>query len=113
MKAIMPKPFERLSNGDKQAIYRAVSRLANEQIDKEEAEMQKIWLQMACIVLHNGFGFGKSRLLQFLGNWKRMYRVNAKLGNYKEQQKYLRDEMDKIFGANGYPEEFVNSLEEI
>ena len=62
MKTIMPKPFERLSNGDKQAIYRAVSRLANEQIDKEEAEMQKIWLQMACIVLHNGFGFGKSRL---------------------------------------------------
>ena len=41
MKTIMPKPFERLSNGDKQAIYRAVSRLANEQIDKEEAEMQK------------------------------------------------------------------------
>lgn len=31
----------------------------------------------------------------------------------KEQQKYLRDEMEKIFGANGYPEEFVNSLEEI
>ena len=113
MKTIMPKPFERLSNGDKQAIYRAVSRLANEQIDKEEAEMQKIWLQMACIVLHNGFGFGKSRLLQFIGNWKRMYRVNAKLGNYKEQQEYLRDEMDKIFGANGYPEEFVDSLEEI
>lgn len=113
MKTIMPKPFERLSNGDKQAIYRAVSRLANEQIDKEEAEMQKIWLQMACIVLHNGFGFGKSRLLQFIGNWKRMYRVNAKLGSYKEQQKYLRDEMDKIFGVNGYPEEFVNSLEEI
>lgn len=113
MKTIMPKPFERLSHGDKQAIYRAVSRLANEQIDKEEAEMQKIWLQMACIVLHNGFGFGKSRLLQFIGNWKRMYRVNAKLGSYKEQQKYLRDEMDKIFGVNGYPEEFVNSLEEI
>ena len=113
MKTIMPKPFERLSNGDKQAIYRAVSRLANEQIDKEEAEMQKIWLQMACIVLHNGFGFGKSRLLQIIGNWKRMYRVNAKLGNYKEQQKYLRDEMEKIFGTTGYPEEFVNSLEEI
>lgn len=113
MKTIMPKPFERLSNGDKQAIYRAVSRLANEQIDKEEAEMQKIWLQMACIVLHNGFGFGKSRLLQFIGNWKRMYRVNSKLGSYKEQQKYLRDEMEKIFGTNGYPEEFVNSLEEI
>lgn len=113
MKTIMPKPFERLSNGDKQAIYRAVSRLANEQIDKEEAEMQKIWLQMACIVLHNGFGFGKSRLLQFIGNWKRMYRINAKLGSYKEQQKYLRDEMEKIFGTNGYPEEFVNSLEEI
>lgn len=113
MKTIMPKPFERLSHGDKQAIYRAVSRLANEQIDKEEAEMQKIWLQMACIVLHNGFGFGKSRLLQFIGNWKRMYRVNAKLGSYKEQQKYLRDEMEKIFGENGYPEEFVNSLEEI
>ena len=113
MKTIMPKPFERLSNGDKQAIYRAVSRLANEQIDKEEAEMQKIWLQMACIVVHNGFGFGKSRLLQFRGSWKRMYRINAKLGNYKEQQKYLCVEMEKIFGANGYPEEFVNSLEEI
>ena len=70
MKTIMPKPFERLSNGDKQAIYRAVSRLANEQIDKEEAEMQKIWLQMACIVLHNGFGFGNQGFCNFsaIGN---------------------------------------------
>ena len=44
MKAIMPKPFERLSPSEKQAIYRAVANLANEQTDKEEAELQKTWL---------------------------------------------------------------------
>ena len=54
MKTIMPKPFERLSNGDKQAIYRAVSRLANEQIDKEESEMQKYgckWHVLFCTMV--------------------------------------------------------------
>lgn len=59
MKTIMPKPFERLSNGDKQAIYRAVSRLANEQIDKEEAEMQK-----------NMVANGMHRFAQWLWIWE-------------------------------------------
>lgn len=103
MKTIMPKPFERLSNGDKQAIYRAVSRLANEQIDKEEAEMQKIWLQMACIVLHNGFGFGKSRLLQFLGNWKRMYRVNANWETTKNNKNIFAMKWRKYLGQMDTP----------
>ena len=113
MKAIMPKPFTRLSQSEKNAIYRAVANLANKQTDKEEAELQKIWLQYACIVLHNAFGFGKSRLLQFLGNWKRMYRTNTKLGNYETQQEYLKAEMSKIFGECGYPYEWIDSLEDL
>lgn len=60
MKAIMPKPFKRLSQSEKNAIYRAVANLANEQTDKEEAELQKYGCSMrasSCITLSD---LGKS-----------------------------------------------------
>lgn len=47
----------------------------------------------------------------FLGNWKRMYKRMSKISYKEEQDAFLKTEMDKIFGEDGYPYEFIDSLE--
>ena len=83
------------------------------QVCHEQAELQKIWLQFACIVLHKNFGFGKKRCLLFLANWREMYRLNSKFDGGEEQAEFLATELEKIFRKEGYPNEYVDKLEEI
>ena len=111
MKANVPRSYLNLPPKEKKAIDQVLVKWAEDQVNHEEAELQKIWLQMACIVLHEAFGFGQRRCLTFLGNWKRMYRRIAKIATKEEQDAFLKAEMDKIFGEGGYPYEFIDSLE--
>lgn len=109
MKCNLPKSYLNLPDREKKIISDLMAQKVNDTIDAEEDLIQKIWLQWACIVLHETFGFGKMRLMMFLGNWKRMYRKNRTFKTDKEQQKYLEEKLNKIF-RNEYPHDFVNSL---
>lgn len=113
MKARVPKSFLNLPESEKQKINEVLSEEVQRRVNKEEAEIQKIWLQFACIVLHRSFGFGKNRLLLFLGAWREMYRINNKLKSEAEQTAYLKAEIDKIFGEGGYPYKYIDKLEEM
>ena len=109
MKANLPKSWLSLPQKEKQIISDLMNKTVNDTIDAEEDLIQKIWLQWACIVLHETFGFGKKRLMLFLGNWKRMYRKNRTFKDDIEQQKYLDEKIKKIFG-NDYPQDFIDKL---
>ena len=106
----LPKSYMRLPEYEKQAINKAMQELYDEALDKEEVELQKIWLQFACIVLHRHFGFGKVRAMRFLGAWKRLYKQNERCGNKDSQAEFLKSHMDKIFGYDGYPYEWGDKL---
>lgn len=107
MKANIPTSYTNLPKREKEAIAKYIQ----DQVNHEEAELQKIWIQLACIILHDTFGMGAQRLTTFIGNWKRMYKRNMKIDTKEEQDIFLSSEMDKIFGKDGYPYEFINSLE--
>lgn len=113
MKARLPKSWDRLPQSEKDVISKVMSDEVIRQVCHEQAELQKIWLQMACIVLHNNFGFGKKRCLLFLANWREMYRLNSKLEGKAEQEEFLAGEIEKIFGKGGYPKEYIDKLEEM
>lgn len=113
MKVRLPKSWGRLPKSEKEIINQVMTDKVVKQVCHEQAELQKIWLQMACIVLHKNFGFGKKRCLLFLGVWREMYRINTRLGGRKEQTNYLAGEMEKIFGKGGYPYEYIDKLEEM
>lgn len=113
MKPNMPRSWLTLPKKEKDAITKAATEFIEDKVNHEEAELQKIWIQFACIVLHDAFGFGKSRLMLFIGNWKRMYRRNKKLNGYDEQTAFLKEEMEKIFGKDGFPYEWLDKLEEL
>lgn len=116
MKPNIPKPYLSLPDKDKRKIdefvAQLVENLVNIQLDKEEVEAQKIWLQYACIVLHRAFGMEAEELLQFLVPWKRMYHQNAKMRTNEEQAEFLKKEMTKLFGEGGYPYEWIEKLAE-
>lgn len=113
MKARLPKSWDRLPKHEKDIINRVMADEVTKQIVHEQAELQKIWLQYACIVLHKCFGFGKKRCLLFLANWREMYRINTRLDSRAVQTEYLAGEMEKIFGKDGYPKQYIDKLEEM
>lgn len=113
MKVRLPKSWNRLPQSEKDVINRVMTDEVVKQVVHEQAELQKIWLQYACIVLNKSFGFGRDRCLLFLANWREMYRINSNLDDKGKQAEYLSREMNRIFGKEGYPESFVDKLEEI
>lgn len=113
MKVRLPKSWNQLSKRDKATINRVMTDEVVNQVVHEQAQLQKIWLQMACIVLNRNFGFGRKRLLIFLGVWREMYRINSRLDTETEQTAYLTAELNRIFGEGGYPSEYIDKLEEI
>lgn len=111
MKANLPISYHNLPKREKDAINATITKFIQDQVNHEEAEIQKIWIQLACIILHDTFGFGEKRITMFIGNWKRIYRRHMKINTKDEQAEYLKTEMEKIFGKDGYPYEFIDSLE--
>ena len=113
MKVRLPKSYLDLPQSEKDKINEVMTEEVERQTNKNMAKLQKIWLQFACIVLNKNFGFGKERALLFLGNWKQMYHLNNKLKNEAEQTEYITAEMNRIFGAGGYPTEYIDKLEDM
>ena len=110
MKANVRRSYLSLPKREKDAMDAAIVKYVDDEIGHAQAELQKIWLQLACIILHDAFGMGPRRLTTFLGNWKRIYKRNSKLGTKKAQDEFLKAEMERIFGKDGYPYEFIDSL---
>lgn len=113
MKVRVPKSFLNLPESEKEKINEVLNEEIENRVNHNFAELQKIWLQLACIVLNRNFKFGKRRLLLFLGVWREMYRINSKLQGKAEQTAYLTAEMNKIFGEGGFPRAYLDKLEDL
>jgi hypothetical protein len=101
-----------LPEKEKKIISEVLEKQINEAVDHEEAQMQKSWIQLACMILHQSFGFSCDDCFAFIGNWKQMYRKIGKCKTNADRDEFLKNEMEKIFGVGGYPSEWVDSLEE-
>ena len=112
MKANIPKSWLSLPEIEKKAISKMVEEEINKTIDHEEAELQKRWLQLACIVLHQQKDpYGKMRCMSFLNGFKRMYKKCAKFKSNAEIDEWVKSELKCIFGEGGYPHLWVDDLE--
>ena len=112
MKCNIPKSFYQLPKAEQDAIQNALNEQLNHLLDKEEAEVQEIWIKLACILLHEQFGFGEERLGRFIAGWHRVYRRNERLANKEEQTAWLDAEMKKCFPKYGFPQRRIDSLKE-
>lgn len=109
MKANLPKSYLQLPQREKKIISDLMEKTLNDTIDREEDLIQKVWLQWACIILHDDLGLDVDQCMMFLGDWKKMYRKNRTFKTDIEQQKFLDEKIKKIF-KDDYPQDFINSL---
>ena len=111
------KAWRQLCRQDREVIEQVKAReaenLAFEKERRDFAIVQKRWLKALCIVLNKNKGYGRKRLLLVLGWWKEMYRIISTKATDEELDAYLDSEMDRIFGKGGYPEEYIDKLEEM
>lgn len=114
MKARVPKPWEKLSPRDQEklkAFTREVAlEAAEKQIEIDGRIMLDIYIKMACLVLHDAFGFGEKRLTMYIGNHKRLFHRQAKLVARNEQLQYLDQRMAEIFPKGGFPQKFIDDM---
>ena len=114
MKVRVPKPWRELSPRDQEklkAFTREVAlEAAEKQIEIDGRIMLDIYIKMACLVLHDAFGFGEKRLTMYIGNHKRLFMRQAKLVSRGEQLQYLDKRMAEIFSKNGFPQKFIDDL---
>ena len=119
-----PREWERLPDRDKHIIIQYLKDKVMEELeqtlipdlvrinlDHEEAELQKVWLQIMCIANHDAHGHGRLRNLLTLRRWKAIYAKIERMESKEERDEWLDPEIEKIFGKGGYPHEWVDSLE--
>lgn len=106
MKANLPVSFNRLSPSEKKRLYDAM----DEQLAHNANVMLDLFLKMSCAVLHDAFGFGEKRLNCYLGNYRRMFRAQAKLVKSGKQIEEIDGRMRKIFRRDGYPDWFFQTM---
>ena len=112
MKCNLPTSFNKLPKSERDMIQEALNEQLNHLVDKEEAEVQEIWIKLACIILHENFGFGEERLCRFIAAWNRVYRKNGRMNTKSEQTEWLDAEMKKCFPKIGFPQQRIDYLKE-
>ena len=114
MKVKIPKSYKQLSHTDQQDLKKFTQEVALEaaeaMLEKDARVMLDIYMKMACLVLHDAFGFGEKRLTMFIGNHKRLFHRQAKLVARGEQLEYLNRRMAEIFKKDGFPQKFIDDL---
>lgn len=112
MNVRLPKEWEELKPSAQKrinAIYlEAANTIANQQIDKEEVELQKTWILYGAIALAEN-GASKDDILVWIASWKRIYRANGRMKTKEEQEAFVKEHLS-ILGGD-YPFEFIDSLE--
>lgn len=111
MKARVPRSFTSLPKSQQELLVQMMNETLEKRLAEQEVEVQKIYMKLCCILLNKCFGFGEKRLYMFLGNWKGIYRWNSRFPDAKTQSEELDKEIHRIFRKSGYPEQFINSLE--
>ncbi len=112
MKCNLPRSYLNLPPAEKDVITDLFNEELNAAISKEEAELQEIWIKLACINLHETFGFGEDRLNRFIAAWNKTYRRNERTGSTSAQTAWLDAEMAKCFPKFGFPQHRIDKLKE-
>ena len=111
MKALLPKSYLNLPKREKEAIDNLVASEVDRMLTEEEVILFAQYTKMMCIVLHDYFGFGESRLHCVIGNFKTLKRRYRKANTAQEVNPLLDREMERIFKKNKFPKDFVERLQ--
>ncbi len=110
MNCNLPKSWDRLPPKEKDMINKAMTKIAYDIVDQEQANLQENWIKLACILLHNYHNFDEEELLQFIAEWNRIYRRNERLDNKESQQAWMNMELRSCFPNCGFPQMRIDDM---
>lgn len=111
MKAHLPKSYLNLPKREKEAIDNLVMSEVDRMLNDEEVVLFAQYTKMLCIVLHDYFGFGESRLHCAIGDFKTLKRRYRNISTAQEINAILDKEMERIFKKNKFPQDYVEELQ--
>lgn len=103
MNVKVPKSWDSLPNKEKKKIEDYCKQICLESYNNDIALVLDTYIKMACIILHDHFGFGEHRLMRFVGAHRMAFRMNFKWVREKRQDAELNKKLAKIFRKYGYP----------
>lgn len=108
MKAYIQKTIEQLKPSEK----RKMDAMYFERWDKELISVQFTMIkEMACSL--GDMGVPPEKILEFIAGFQRFYRQNARFKTQEELNIFLDNRLNQIFGAGGFPQEYLQSFEKI
>lgn len=114
MKARIPKAWQALPKEQKKAIQDYAVQVAVEEAKKMEEgvcrDALEQYIKVACLVLHDVFGFGEKRLTCFLGTHLRYFKQHNRLLLKGEKERYIEERLKTIFHKDGFPQHFIDGL---
>lgn len=115
MKANLPKMskpplcLKNLSEREKKLLELYYTNYSYDISDKRSAQLQEVWIKLACINLHN-MGLSADAIMEFIGAWKRLYKTVNKIGDDQKVQDFLKEKVNQIFGVGGFPQDFIDDI---
>lgn len=113
MKANLPRSWWNLPKAERDALQKVMTERVYDLVDEEEKQIQVTWMKLCCIVLHEVYGFGESRLLRFIARWKRIYARNKRYVTNKSRDEWLDEEMKKLFKTCGFPDVRIQEMKDM
>lgn len=110
----IPKPYITLPTKEKEEIKKYMTEIAVEIAKERETAYSRqclgINMKTSVIALREAFGMSADELIQFIGNYKRIWKYHNRLLEKGITENYLDDRITEIFGENGFPKDFVDNL---
>lgn len=115
MRANIPRSWWQLPQSERDALQKVMTEKVYDLVDEEEKEMQVVWIKLACLLLHDVFGFGEKRLLRFIAAWRRMYRRHARFNrdDKHDRDEWLDSEMRRLFPKGGFPDVRIQEMKDM
>lgn len=121
MKARIPKSFDALPKAQKEAVAEFVrdtaKQIATTAFERGLRSTITMMVKMSCIILHEQYGFGKTRLMQFLTAWQKQFPRELDLLERGERTAYHEAMMCQLFGdpklLDSYMDYIYQRMEEL
>ncbi len=111
MKANVKKRWNDLCREDQKVIEKVVDEEVYRRSVQIGYDLQKLWIKLGCIVNYDCGGWARLRNMRWLRQWKKIYRKLEQFETTEERDAWIEERLNKIFGKDGFPTEWLDSLE--
>lgn len=106
------KEFNRLTKSAQDRLIECYKGDVLHNTNSNLAKTQKKMLKLQCVAMDMS-GLTVEQCLLVLANMREVYRLNSVIETDEEQEAWLDEKLNAIFGEGNYPYKYIDKLEDI